>query len=170
MDLQTEFAAAVRRQDIHFAVRTLLDPDVQPQTAVLDSQLLASLLELYCQPLLVDIADRNGLRVVDSPPDVYPHFTLLKDEADRAKVAVDIEVRWLTGMSMGAVIREPLVSSRFPLDEYTEHWVIGFSLDVRGLSERIEWRVEKRQPGERSSLNGWHPEAPAVLELAPRLR
>ncbi|WP_426745083.1 hypothetical protein VZQ01_27180 [Myxococcus faecalis] len=170
MNLQTEFAAAVRRQDIHFAVRSLLEPVIQPQLATLDSRLLASLLELYCQPLLVDIADRHGLRVVDAPPEVYPHFTLLKDDSDRAKVAVDIEVRWSTGMSGGVVIRESLVQSRFPLDEYAAHWVVCFSLDVRAPTERIEWRVEKRQPGERSSLNGWHPEAPPVPELVPRLR
>ncbi|GEN05904.1 hypothetical protein MFU01_09410 [Myxococcus fulvus] len=170
MNLQTEFAAAVRRQDIHFAVRTLLEPVLQPQLATLDSRLLASLLELYCQPLLVDIADRNGLRVVDAPPEVYPHFTLLKDEADRAKVAVDIEVRWFTGMSGGVVTREPLVQSRFPLEEYAAHWVVCFSLDVRAPSERIEWRVETRQPGERSSMNGWCPEAQPARVLEPRLR
>ncbi|QSQ13097.1 type II restriction endonuclease [Myxococcus landrumensis] len=147
MNLPVEFAEAVQRQGVRFKVQGLLGGRDRAYTLGTAPQELSALFELYCQPLIVDIADRHGLRIADAPRAVYPSFTLMKNEADRAKVAIDIKTTFRRPditFPLGpytAFSRNGAQGTRYPLDHYAEHWVIGF---VYTQDDDIEWFVQER--------------------------
>ncbi|AGC48128.1 endonuclease/exonuclease/phosphatase [Myxococcus stipitatus DSM 14675] len=147
LNLPVEFAEAVQRQGVRFKVQGLLGEQERVYTLGTAPRELSALFELYCQPLIVDIADRLGLRIADAPRTVYPSFTLMKNEADRAKVAIDIKTTFrrpeLT-FPLGpytAFSRNGAQDTRYPLDQYAEHWVIVF---VYRRDDDIEWFVQER--------------------------
>lgn len=167
LDLKTEFTEAVKRHKMTFKVRGLLSENDRVYTLGTDTKVLSTVFELYCQPLIREIAEKHGLKVVDSPQTVYPDFTLMRDESDQKKIAIDIKTTYrrplifFTLGSYTSFLRDGKKNIRFPLKEYASHWVIGFVydrtknlkpaiLDVADRAkaecpyESIEWFVQEK--------------------------
>lgn len=147
LNLQVEFAAAVQRHGVRFQVQGLLAQSHRGPTLGPDAQVLLAVFELYCQPLIVDIADLHGLRIADAPRSVYPRFTLMRNEADRGKIAIDLTTpfrRLDITFPLGpytSFSRNGTQDLLYPLDHYAEHWVIGF---VCNRADDVEWFIQER--------------------------
>jgi hypothetical protein len=105
-----------------------------------DTKVLSTIFELISRPAVYRMAKRLGLTVVEpTVQNHYPDFTLMKDAADRKKVAVDVKTTYRDANSkfsytLGgytSFIRKGNEGKNivYPFDQYAEHWVIGFVYD-----------------------------------------
>ena len=100
-----------------------------------DTKVLSTIFELMMAPLLYDLADSHGLKVVESVQTVYPDFTIMTSVSDRQKIAVDIKTTYrrpriqFTLGSYTSFLRNGVKNIIFPYDQYVSHWIIGFVYD-----------------------------------------
>lgn len=107
-----------------------------------DSKILSSVFEILCEPIVIHIAEKHGLRVEKAAQNAYPEFTLIDDSHPNQKIAVDIKSTYRRYNKQGNVspfkftlgsyrsyLRTPTKSILYPYPEYIEHWIIGFVYD-----------------------------------------
>lgn len=105
-----------------------------------DTKVLSTVFELIARPFIHEVAKKYGYTVVE--PKVqnhYPDFTLMKNEKDPHKIAVDIKTTYRKdngkfSYTLGgytSFIRDGNGTKNivFPFSDYKEHWVIGFVYD-----------------------------------------
>jgi hypothetical protein len=105
-----------------------------------DTKVLSTIFELITRPIIFRVAKELKYQVRESEKqNHYPDFTLLKDEKDRRKIAIDVKTTyrkskgafWYTLGGYTSFIRDGKEKKNivFPFNEYLEHWVIGFVYD-----------------------------------------
>ena len=105
-----------------------------------DTKVLSTVFELIARPVIFQLAEERGLQVVEpASQNHYPDFTLLKNNADHDKIAIDVKTTYRkpNGMftyTLGgytSFIRKGNEGKNivFPFNQYAAHWVIGFVYD-----------------------------------------
>ena len=132
MDFDREFANAVRRNAVTFKITGMLGDDDRVFPLGTDTKVLSTIFELFCRPLVNEIAQANGYQVAESPQTVYPDFTLLRSDSDSRKIAIDVKTTYAQRMlvftlgSYTSFLRNNTKNILYPYDQYAEHWIIGF--------------------------------------------
>ncbi len=102
-----------------------------------DTKVLSTIFELVTRPIIVEIANENGLIFTEpSVQNHYPDFTIMSGESDMQKIAVDVKTTYVdhaddsfsfTLGSYTSFIRgfgsKNIV---FPFNQYSQHWVVGY--------------------------------------------
>ncbi len=106
-----------------------------------DSKILSGLFEIFCEPIVREIAKQYDLSIEKSKQNQYPDFTLLKNKEDRNKIAIEVKSTYRQykkdgslkpfGFTLGSYrsfLRDPLGKRGilYPYMEYSQHWIIGF--------------------------------------------
>jgi len=106
-----------------------------------DTKVLSTIFELISRPLVSVVAKANGFNVVEpTVQNHYPDFTLLKDESDKQKIAIDVKTTYRNkptdkfGYTLGGYTSfiKPGNESKnivYPFTDYALHLVIGFIYD-----------------------------------------
>lgn len=135
------FRTLFGERDPSFAFRGAIVGDGEVLPATDDSKVLGWLFEAIAEPTIIEAATGIGRRTRPaSTSKTYPDYTLLCDEVDPAKIAVDVKstVRqfradgsWSAVFTLGSFTSylqpgKETKNIEFPYGEYGEHWVIGF--------------------------------------------
>ena len=103
-----------------------------------DTKVISSLFEMVTRQAVIKYADSSGLQLKEpTKQNYYPDFTLMHDDDDQHKIAIDVKTTYLengktqfsyTLGSYTSYIRPETESKNivFPYSQYQEHWVIGF--------------------------------------------
>jgi len=106
-----------------------------------DSKILSGMFEIFCEPIVMKIAEINNYIVQKSSQTVYPDFTLFKNKNDTNKIAIEVKSTYrkfnkdgnvknfsYTLGSYKSYLRDPKGKKNilYPYREYKEHWIIGF--------------------------------------------
>lgn len=102
-----------------------------------DTKVLSTIFELVTRPIIVEIANENGLIAAEpSVQNHYPDFTIMSGESDMQKIAVDVKTTYVenTGESFGFTLGGYTSFIRgsgnknivFPFNQYSQHWVVGY--------------------------------------------
>jgi hypothetical protein len=132
LDLPKEFARVVESQSVNFVARGILAADDRVFTLGTDTKVLSTIFELFCRPVVAEIAEKANLKVEESPQTVYPDFTLHEGVGDNKKIAIDIKTTYrrpaisFTLGSYTSFLRNGTKNILYPYDQYSAHWVIGF--------------------------------------------
>lgn len=59
-----------------------------------DSKILSGIFEIFCEPIVVRIAEKNGMKLEKSAQTAYPDFTLFIDSRPREKIAVEVKLTY----------------------------------------------------------------------------
>ena len=173
-DFHTAFTEKMLAAAPSFEVVGILSANDNVYSLGTDTKVLSTVFELIVRPHLFVVARDNGF-VVREPAqqNYYPDFTLMRDEPDRRKIAVDVKTtyrrftpdgRWKAGFTLGSYtsfMRNNTKNILFPYDEYAKHYIIGFiytrleagAQDVFDLEQRarvprpfnnVEWFVQEK--------------------------
>lgn len=140
MDFIEVFNNKLAEKNIDWEVSALASPDGRLFSLGSDSKLIGRIFELISYNILQEIADENGLILHPSEAQtVYPDFTLMKNESDTEKIAVDIKTTYrkfrkdgtpsgyvFTLGSFASYMRDGTKNISYPYDQYSKHYVIGF--------------------------------------------
>lgn len=103
-----------------------------------DTKVLSTVFELICRPVVHAVAASVAHRIVEpSVQNHYPDFTMMRDKADKEKIAVDVKTTYrrqgsekfrytLGGYTSFIRIGNENKNIVFPFDDYAAHLVIGF--------------------------------------------
>ncbi|MFQ5639309.1 MAG: type II restriction endonuclease [bacterium] len=106
-----------------------------------DSKILSGIFEIFCEPIVANIAEKYGMQLEKSSQTAYPDFTLFKDSQPKEKIAVEVKSTYRKYNKNGRVktfkftlgsyrsfLRDPhgRKGILYPYSDYIEHWVIGF--------------------------------------------
>lgn len=105
-----------------------------------DTKVLSTIFELITRPIIYRLAKTLSLNVFEPiAQNHYPDFTLLKNEADPNKIAIDVKTTYrnkngkfcYTLGGYTSFIRPGNESKNiaFPFGDYQSHWIIGFVYD-----------------------------------------
>jgi hypothetical protein len=162
-----------------------------------DTKVLSTAFELIVRPIVHAVARAQGIRV-DEPESqtTYPDFTLLDDDADPAKIAIDVKTTYrhpgisFTLGSYTSFLRNNTKNILYPHDTYARHLVIGFVYDrvppgevvhVRNVAEavdtpspvaNVEWFVQDKyriagaRPGSGNTTNIGSIKSPTIDAFA----
>ena len=173
-DFLTAFTEKMLAAAPSFEVVGILSANDRVYSLGTDTKVLSTVFELMVRPNLFAVAHDNGF-VVREPAqqNYYPDFTLMRDESDRRKIAIDVKTtyrrftsdgRWKAGFTLGSYtsfMRNNTKNILFPHDEYARHYIIGFiytrletgGQDVFDLEQRarspcpfnnVEWFVQEK--------------------------
>jgi hypothetical protein len=157
-----EFTDLVAEKNVDWKIRGLLTQQDTIFPFGSDTKVLSTIFELFCAPLIREIAQKHNLQVIPANQTIYPDFTLMRNEADRHKIAIDIKTTyrpgdkangqpknfWYTLGSYTSFIRNNTKNITYPFNQYDKHWIIGFLYSRRpdyynddriyGIGERNE--------------------------------
>ncbi|WJQ05537.1 type II restriction endonuclease (plasmid) [Geobacillus stearothermophilus] len=144
LDLIKEFQKKIDNSKIDWEVKGLASK-TGLFTLGSDSKLIGRIFELIVTPILREIAKENGLNIVAAESQTtYPDFTIMKNEDDKEKIAVDIKTTYRRyykkkpdnprpfGFTLGSYasfLRNETKNIHFPYSTYGSHYVIGFVYD-----------------------------------------
>jgi hypothetical protein len=110
-----------------------------------DSKLIGRIFELIVTPIIRSIAKDCGLKVeISDSQTTYPDFTLLRNESDPKKIAIDVKTTYrryyknrpndprpfgFTLGSFASFLRNDTKNIQYPYSTYARHYVIGFVYD-----------------------------------------
>lgn len=137
MDFKAEFTKKLAELNPSYMVRGVITADRRVYPLGSDTKVLSSIFEFFARPLVYEIAREHGLVVREArAQNYYPDFTLMKDEADPAKIAVDIKTTyreadrgWRANFTLGgytSFIRRDEKNIEFPFSQYSKHWIVGY--------------------------------------------
>lgn len=103
-----------------------------------DTKVVSALFEIVARQAVAAYAEDAGLRLVEpTKQNHYPDFTLMRNDGDREKIAIDVKTtyrkagqspfRYVLG-SYTSYIRPETEGKNivFPYSHYGEHWIVGF--------------------------------------------
>lgn len=139
-NFKQEFIDLVEKRGTNWNIRGLLGADDKIYPFGSDTKVLSTVFELFCRPLIMEIANRHNYQVVEPTQTFYPDFTLMLNAADTNKIAIDIKTTYRRGQkkngeekdfaytlgSYTSFIRNNTKNITFPFDQYDKHWIIGF--------------------------------------------
>jgi hypothetical protein len=133
-DIKTILEEEVNKIGLGWDIKGVIDSQKRIYTINNDTKLISKVFELVTTPIILDIAENNGLELVESDRQtVYPDFTFIMP--DKTKIALDIKSTYrrngdrVAGFTLGsytAYLRNPTKNIMFPYNEYKEHWILGF--------------------------------------------
>ena len=133
----------------------LLVNDQRVYTLSYDSKILSGLFEIFCEPIVRDIAQRNKLYVEKAKQNQYPDFTLFSDKTSKDKIAIEVKSTYRQYKNDGSVkkfgytlgsyrsfLRDPngRKGILYPYSDYTQHWIIGFLYTRNPKCAKVEIR------------------------------
>ncbi len=133
-NFRDEFTRKMADHHLSFEIRGLLTADDEIYTLGSDTKVLSTVFELFCRPLVEEIAQEHGLHVETSPQTIYPDFTILSRPEDENKLAVDIKTTYrhkngnfsFTIGSYRSFLRNDTKNILYRYSSYAEHWIVGF--------------------------------------------
>lgn len=133
-DIKTILEEEINRIGLGWDIKGVIDSQKRIYTINNDTKLISKVFELVTTPIILDIAEKNGLELIESDRQtVYPDFTFIMP--DKTKIALDIKSTYrrngdrVAGFTLGsytAYLRNPTKNIMFPYHEYKEHWILGF--------------------------------------------
>ncbi|MDE2724282.1 MAG: restriction endonuclease [Gemmatimonadota bacterium] len=136
LDFRTEFERIFEEHNISYDVKGIITADKKIYSLGTDSKVLSTVFELLVRPVIYQVAQQNGMIVREAKAqNYYPDFTLMEDEADDKKIAVDVKTTYRSqerskvSFTLGgytSFIRSETKNIEFPYSQYAEEWVIGF--------------------------------------------
>ena len=136
IDFRTEYEAVAERTNLDYSVLGFLTDKALVYPLGTDTKVLSTIFESISRPLVYRIAARHGVDVWEPVvQNSYPDFTLLTDEDDRAKIAVDVKTTYVDrvgatfSFTLGgytSFLRNDTKNIEFPYSEYSRHWIIGY--------------------------------------------
>ena len=118
-----------------------------------DTKVISTLFEIVTRQAVVTYAKSVGLRLVEpTKQNHYPDFTLMNNEEDSMKIALDVKTTYRKegqsrfSYTLGSYTSyiHPETEGKnivFPYSQYREHWIIGFvykrAEDKRDMGGRI---------------------------------
>ncbi len=156
-DFIKEFYKKIGERNISWEISALVTPEGNVYTLGSDSKLIGRIFELISYEIIKEIADENELLLLPSDRQtVYPDFTLMKDERDERKIAIDIKSTYrLSGEdrksklfnftlgSYASFMRNGTKNIMFPYAQYAKHYVVAF----------IYTRNERASEGEKHHIS-----------------
>lgn len=103
-----------------------------------DTKVISTLFEIVARQAVAAYAESTGLQLIEpTKQNYYPDFTLVRNEEDREKIALDVKTTYRRegqsrfGYTLGSYtsyIRPETEGKNivFPYSQYGEHWIIGF--------------------------------------------
>ena len=106
-----------------------------------DSKILSGIFEIFCEPIINEIANDLGYIVEKTAQNAYPDFTLFHPDDENNKFAIEVKSTYRQfkksgelkkfGFTLGSYrsfLRDPEGKRGilYPYKEYSKHWVIGF--------------------------------------------
>jgi Restriction endonuclease EcoRV len=150
LDFPAEFTQETEKQHLAFEIRGILTANDKILTVGTDTKVLSTVFELLSQPLIQAIADRHKLQLETAPQTIYPDFTLMKDEDDCAKIAIDVKTTYrrtkgvavFTLGSYTSFLRNDTKNILYPYSSYEKHWILGFVYSRAEAEESrvVEWK------------------------------
>jgi len=135
-DFGAEFRKKLAEGTHEYGVKGIITAGKRIYPLGTDTKVLSTIFEAIARPTIYEIAAEHGLTVKEpSVQNVYPDFTLMEDEADPAKIAVDVKSTYYVKdtdrvvFTLGgytSFIRDQCKSILYPYDQYAEEWVIGY--------------------------------------------
>lgn len=133
-DIKAILEEEIRRIGLGWDIKGVIDSQKRIYTVNNDTKLISKVFELVTTPIILDIAEKHGLELIESDRQtVYPDFTFIMP--DKTKIALDIKSTYrrngdrVAGFTLGsytAYLRNPTKNIMFPYHEYKEHWILGF--------------------------------------------
>ena len=142
-DLIGQFYSLVEERHVDWVAKGFLFRDLTVYTINHDTKLLGRIFEMLTEPLLQEIADRNGY-TLETPEqqNYYPDFILTPMGESSHRIAVDIKTTYRTYRANGTVspykftlgsyasfLRNGTKNIAYEYDQYDSHYVIGFVYD-----------------------------------------
>jgi hypothetical protein len=127
-------------------------PDGKVYAFGTDTKVISTVFEALAAPIIKSVADRHDYVVEGSAQTVYPDFTLSPKTALRnGRIAVDIKTTYrrltpdnllqpfrFTLGSFTSFLRGGTKNIKYPYQEYSDHWVIGFLYTRRpGVASKV---------------------------------
>ncbi len=158
MDLITVFKSKIRMYNPSFEITGLLTPEDLIYTFGTDTKVLSTVFEMLVEPFLKEIASESGFELyIPDKQNFYPDFTLMRNQYDSAKIAVDVKTTyrrfsrgkrtWSAKFTLGgfnSFIRNGSKNIAFPYASYSKHYVIGFIYTRKTDSETKVIKIEQR--------------------------
>lgn len=106
-----------------------------------DSKILSGIFEIFCEPIINEIAGEKDLVIEKSAQNIYPDFTLYSAEEPNRKLAIEEKSTYRKYNKKGELLKFSFTlgsyrsflrdaSGRkgilYPYKKYSEHWIIGF--------------------------------------------
>lgn len=133
-DIKAILEEEIDKIGLGWDIKGVIDSQKRIYTINNDTKLISKVFELVTTPIILDIAEKYGLELIESDRQtVYPDFTFIMP--DKTKIALDIKSTYrrngdrVAGFTLGsytAYIRNPTKNIMFPYHEYKEHWILGF--------------------------------------------
>jgi len=158
MNFQEEFYSSVEKlypKQLEWQLVGILVNDQRVYTLSYDSKILSGLFEIFCEPIVREIAEHHGLKIKKAKQNQYPDFTLYKDESSRDKIAIEVKSTYRQFKNDGSVkkfgftlgsyrsfLRDPHGKKGilYPYSDYTQHWIIGFLYTRNPACAKVEIR------------------------------
>ena len=161
-DFLTAFRERMLAEAPYLEVIGILSGDDRLYSLGTDTKVLSTVFELMVRPLLFELARDNGLVFVEPPQqNYYPDFTLMRDELDNQKIAVDVKTTyrrftaggtWRASFTLGSYtsfMHRNTKNILFPYDQYAKHYIIGFIYTRAEIGEPKVFALEERERAER---------------------
>lgn len=157
IDFPSELEQKMRANQPVYESRGLLTFDDRIYPLGTDTKVLSTVFELLIRPFIFEIARDHGLQVHETPQqNFYPDFTLMRDEEDEERIAVDIKStyrRFLSGGSWNAsftlggytsFLRNSTKNIAFPFETYAKHYIVGFIYTRTDVSAEHFYSINAR--------------------------
>lgn len=98
MNFKEEFEKKLAKHSLTYKIQGVIADDRRIYPLGTDTKVLGSIFELVTRPLIYEIAKEYGLQVREPrAQNIYPDFTLMVDEHDVRKIAVDVKTTYREG-------------------------------------------------------------------------
>lgn len=153
-----EFNKKIREKNIDWGISALIAPNGNLYSLGSDSKLISKIFEIISYSILQEIADEHGYILHPSESQtVYPDFTLMKNEEDEEKIAVDVKTTYrkfkrngdtsrytFTLGSYASFMRDGKKNISYPYSQYSKHYIIGFIYTRnKDASEGAVYNIDK---------------------------
>ncbi len=115
-------------------IKGVIDSQNRIYTVNNDTKLISKVFELITTPIILDIAEKYNIKVIQSDRQtVYPDLTLILPTGE--KIALDIKSTYrktkdrVAGFTLGSYtgyLRNATKNIMFPYHEYSQHLILGF--------------------------------------------
>lgn len=122
-----------------FDIAGLITKDRKIYPFSTDTKVLSTIFEMLIRPYVYEFASRYGFQIFEpAQQNFYPDFTFMRDEKDKAKIALDVKTTyrrfkqdgtWLAGFTLGSFasfMRNDTKNIAFPYSDYAGHYIMGF--------------------------------------------
>jgi len=156
LNFKDDFSALVKELypgDLAWQLVGVLVNDQRVYTLSYDSKILSGLFEIFCEPIIRQLAEKNNYTVKKANQIQYPDFTLFNENEPNKKIAVEVKSTYRKlnasgnvknfGFTLGSYrsfLRDENGTKGilYPYKEYSEHWIIGFLYNRNSRCDKVE--------------------------------